>query len=124
MKPLAARMSLIASISRCSLDPLGSTRASESLISLRTRLTYETPVPLVASGALCPPLSYYTLGSLRACVPLGALEASLSRCSLGSPGACVPLGALRVPLSPVAPWGPTEPVCPRKPWKPLSPDVP
>ena len=91
-------MSLIASISRCSLDSLGSTRASESLIPLWARLTYETPDPLVAHGALRSPLSYYTLGSLRACVPLEALEASLSRCSLGSYGACVPLGALRASL--------------------------
>ena len=55
-------MSLIASISRCSLDPLGSTRALGPLIPLRTRLTYETPDPLVAHGALRSPLSYYTLG--------------------------------------------------------------
>ena len=98
MKPLAARMSLIASISLCSLNSLGSTRASESLIPLRTRLTYETPDPLVAHGALRSPLSCYTLGSLRACVPLGALDASLSCCSLGSHKACVPLGALRASL--------------------------
>ena len=107
MKPLAARMSLIASISRCSLDPLGSTRASESLIPLRTRLTYETTDPLVAHGALCSPLSCYTLGSLRASVPLGALDASLSRCSLGSHGACVPLGALcaSLPCCTLGSWG-------------------
>ena len=100
-------MPLIASISHGSLDSLCSLRALDSLIPLRTRLTYETPDPLVASGALCPPLSYCTLGSLRACVPLEALEASLSRCSLGSHGACVPLCSLcsSLPCCTLGSWG-------------------
>ena len=98
MGPLITSMPLIASISRCSLDSLGSTRASDSLIPLWTRLTYETHDPLVAHDALRSALSCRTLGSLRACVPLEALEASPSRCSLGSYGACVPLEALRASL--------------------------
>ena len=93
MKPLITYVSLIASISRDSLDSLGSLRASDSLIPLWARLTYETHDPLVAHGALRSPVSYCALGSLRACVPLEALEA------LEASRACVPLEALEASLS-------------------------
>ena len=48
LKPLVALMSLIASISHCLLDSLGSLRALDSLIPLWARLTYETHDPLLA----------------------------------------------------------------------------
>ena len=61
--PLITYMPLIASISRCPLEPLRALRALDSLIPLWSCLTYETPDPLVAHDALRSPLSCYTLGS-------------------------------------------------------------